>query len=327
MIVNILLYIMLICSIASVLFYLIGKAQDRKKQKTKDDEMKEKQEDQDGAKRNAKERKRLAGIHKYTETQLKRLQLLKKFEQLPDSIEYVQSDLLMVIGNADKKYSSFIPAASPEFFAIFEDEVIPSKAMKEKYHLLPMSREEFLKTYFRNGGFVASYRETETVYVQDKQKSVVGSAVKGAIIAGGAGAVVGAIAAADKNNHAKGHYELRATGNTKYVSDWIPEIAGLVYNEETDSVEEFTCRPNLIWINNAINKTSTEKGAYVYYLKKYGRAVDYPGWKLSKNEMTKCVIYGKDRYDFVSGDEPTGWEAYMKIECVLKYASLTYKVE
>ena len=317
--------ILIIIVVTLVLLYLVGNAKNRKEQQAKEAEVKEKQEE---AKRNAKERKRLAGIHKYTETQLKRLQLLKKFEQLPSSIEYVQSDLLMVIGNADKtKYNSFIPAASPEFFAIFEDEVIPSKAMKEKYHLLPMSREEFLKTYFRNGGFVASYRETETVYVQDKQKSVVGSAVKGAIIAGGAGAVVGAIAAADKNNHAKGHYELRATGNTKYVSDWIPEIAGLVYNEETDSVEEFTCRPNLIWINNAINKTSTEKGAYTYYLKKYGRAVDYPGWKLSKNEMTQCFIYGKDRHNFVRGDEPTGWEAYMKIEYVLKYASLTPKVE
>lgn len=316
--------IILIIVITLVLLYLVGNAKRRKEQQAKEAEVKEKQEE---AKRNAKERKRLAGIHKYTETQLKRLQLLKKFEQLPSSIEYMQSDLLMVIGNADKKYYSFIPAASPEFFAIFEDEVIPSKAMKEKYHLLPMSREEFLKTYFRNGGFVASYRESETVYVQDKQKSVVGSAVKGAIIAGGAGAVVGAIAAADKNNHAKGHYELRATGNTKYVSDWIPEIAGLVYNEETDSVEEFACRPNLIWINNAINKTHNEKMAYMYYLKKYGRAVDYPGWKLSKNEMTQCYIYAKDKSVSAPAENHPGHEAYMKIECVLKYASLTYKVE
>lgn len=53
-------------------------------------------------------------------------------------------------------------------------------------------------------------KKTESYYTPPKEKSVVGSAVAGGLLAGGAGAVVGAISAADKN--------ARQTGTTSYIT-------------------------------------------------------------------------------------------------------------
>lgn len=117
-----------------------------------------------------------------------------------------------------------------EYFTKCLSEMIETEGRKKelKHSILDYSYEferSYIRFYCPAGEFegaiklsdcvsitVSPYykKKTESFYTPPKEKSVVGSAVVGGLLAGGVGAVVGAVSAADKN--------ARQTGTTSYMT-------------------------------------------------------------------------------------------------------------
>lgn len=232
-----------------VFMFIVKLNEQHKKRNQKDAEVKAVQ---DVTTEKTLEAKRIADEYVYSDIQNKRRILLKRFENCDAPLENIPDDLMMVLG-----YDEAADPANPkkaEIIGIFADEVLPSKAMKDKYHLIPMSREEFAKAHPIQGVAynVVAHRETNTIHVQDKPKSVVGGAVKGAVVAGGVGAVVGAIATADKNSRAKGRDVTYETGRVTYTGDHYIAIEGNCFDDASGTSVPFCYRPKFLWIHDAV---------------------------------------------------------------------------
>lgn len=253
--------------VGAILLLAFWKEMDlRKEKKQKEAEDKTKQAELVVRTEELMEVKRVADAYTYTKTQQSRLEMLRKFAHASREIDDIKSTLLMVIGNGD--------------IGIFYDEVLPSQAMKDKYHLLPMSRKEFKEKYpfvvYRQERKTYTALKTHDVYVPGKQKSVVGGAVKGAIIAGGVGAVVGAVATADKNAHAKGHYTTRQTGGGFINLDphFHAALVGECINEQSQQAEAFAYCPKQLWIHAAVLDKYIINGSRTFspaYMQKHGK--------------------------------------------------------
>lgn len=124
-------------------------------------------------------------------------------------------------------------------YAIFSDKfaiIKPELYNKNQYHKIVFN---LLQTKLTSKFQVTIDEEISTTVTEKKNSaSVVGGAVAGAVVAGGVGAVVGAVAAHDKNQNGKGvkgqvHY--RSTGNY-YMHFADVKISELYVSPELASV-------------------------------------------------------------------------------------------
>lgn len=229
------------------------------KKRYMDKEEKKKKETQDELDEKARKLKAKADAYVYTPKQLERLAILERVNQTAIghdilnptgfSIDDVPSDLRVVIGMGS--------------IGIFDDEILPSKAMKEKYHLIPTPISElshFLDAFAAHDKTMYSTHQTAITmnWVDGKQKSVVGGAVKGAVVAGSVGAIVGAVATADKNAHAP--KELLVSGGDTFVRErhvYTPCMMGIHLNAETGHGETYDIMFKRLWIHGRLLEQET----------------------------------------------------------------------
>lgn len=226
------------------LIYGINAHVEKKDQEKADQE---KQCVQDDLELKARQAKAAADAYQFTPEQKKRQELVDSIAagQAPDVCpEDIRVVLQTRYGNATA-------------IGVFDDEIIPSSYVRETYQMLPAPIDKFNEMLqIRTSTKTVSsqvHHELSSVTVQSKPQSVVGGAVKGAIIAGGVGAVVGAVATANKNNHptTETHYFGGGTSTITNTYDY-PCLKGYRVNPETNNVEQYELIIGRLWVRGSI---------------------------------------------------------------------------
>lgn len=131
----------------------------------------------------------------YTEKQLKRMEAIESIYN--ENRNYFQIGKLAI---EDKEFLGFTYQFEGMWLAIFEDEVLPSKACSAEFHIYPVARKDFTKYYTINMDIKQKKHSEGKFETVAPNASVTKRAVAGAVIGGGVGAVIGAASAIDKNS-------------------------------------------------------------------------------------------------------------------------------
>ena len=236
----------------------------------------------------AREAKARADAYVYSPKQLERLELLERIVKASASdrsIDNMPEDLRAAV------ISDYVG----NVIGIFDDEILPSKTLLEKYHMIPTPHSEFSQFFALK---TISYSTTKqrdvpvSLHLVDApKKSVVGGAVKGAIIGGAAGAVVGAIATANKNNHPSKQV-ISSGGHTVTTEKkhYRPGLSGYRVNPETNRGEVFEYKFHFpkLWIHSKLlQQEIIQKGQY--FLDERNSSISQMSWVMEKgrNRMYK----------------------------------------